>query len=137
MEQSKTQFIQQELNWAEEYLIESLKRELTRQGIGVTDDLVRSLATKVKGASASDQGQLDLIFNQSGRFVDMGAGRGYIKGARRAAINARTLRPNKAAKRKPKKWYSKTAYGVISRLAFRLVSNYQSQLIESVKKIEK
>lgn len=138
----KEEFIRKELEWYEEYLIENLRKSLNAKGIGITEELLHSLAGKVKAAGDNSQGEFDLNFLTKGRFVDMGAGRGYNKGVKKGESNRDriyrlTARKLPVNKRKPKKWYSKVAYGTLDRLIMRLVSNYEEQIIQSVKTLEK
>jgi len=137
----KKQFIKTELEWFEKYLLENLVKALKQKDIGITEELMQSLEGRVKAAVDNSDGEFDLSFLSRGRFVDMGAGRGYRKG-----IYEQHNRKNKVylaldakqtIKRRPKKWYSRTAYGIIDRLLMRLVSNYEEEIINSVKSIAK
>ena len=134
----KQAFIKKELEWYEQYLLEGLRKSLHQKGIGITEELFNSLYGKVSGANDNSEGQFDLSFLTKGRFVDMGAGRGYKKGVKglesnRDKIYRLTARKQAVQKRRPKKWYSKVAYGTLDRLIMRLVSNYEEEIINSVK----
>ena len=136
----KKKFIEAELKWYDEYLREALRKNLLQKKIGITNELLGSLTGKVKAANDNSEGEFDLSFLTRGRFVDMGAGRGYHKGiksltTRKEHIYSLTARKEKL-KRKPNKWYSKVAYGTLDRLAMRLVSNYEEEIINSVKSAE-
>lgn len=103
IDQRAQEFIDQELKAIVPYLENALRRSLIRRGIGVDDELVNSLAAQ----AANDE--LQLRFLTYGRFVDMGAGRGYNKGRymgreeRSDLLKGRTKNP----------FYSRTSYGVI------------------------
>lgn len=99
-------FIQNELRDFSFLLQLELKRELKKRNINITGDLINSVQAKLFAAGAGNAGRLQLIFKDYGRFVDMGAG---VK-TQSIAKNGKLIR---SRKRKPNKWYSKTAYGMI------------------------
>lgn len=136
--QQRQAFIREELEWFDGYLMPELVKALKKRKIGVTEELLQSLAGKILDPGSGFDGGYELRFLTSGRFVDMGAGRGYSKGiaslqSRADKIYELTARKN-LPKRKPKKWYSKTVYGIMDRLLMRLVSNYEEQLIKPILK---
>lgn len=137
----KEAFIKSELEWYNDYVLENLRKALAQKRIGVSDELLGSLMGKVRAAGDNSEGEFDLSFLRRGRFVDMGAGRGYNKGLRKGdshkeRIYRMTARTRPEMNRKPKKWYSKVAYGTLDRLIMRLVSNYEEEVINSVKSAE-
>jgi hypothetical protein len=78
--ESRILFIQSELEWWTSYVKERLDIELKKKDIRVTDTLINSLAGKVLAKAQGHEGAAQLIFDTAGRFVDMGAGKGYHKG---------------------------------------------------------
>lgn len=128
MDARKLEFINDELSaWAAEVDAE-LKKALTRMNIGVTDDLYRSLLYQVMRASGSFDGQYQLSFHEYGRFVDMGTGRGG-----RAKYESMAGNRRKLVGRKPKKFYSKTTYGMLNRLIESIAYGYQEATADTVK----
>jgi hypothetical protein len=126
IKQSPEEFQAEETAEHARWLAERLSRELKRRGIGITDELFRSIV-----ATAFPDG-VDLSFLTYGRMRDMGAGKGYNKGRRIDAAKAASLRN----KRKKNTFYSKTAWGGISRLVRRLQTTYTGQITERIKSME-
>jgi len=94
-------FINEELESFQGYLTGLLKDRLTQRNINYSDELLNSISTEVA------TNELRLLFNDSGRMHDMGAGRGYHKGKFMGSEDrVRFLKG-----RKPSKWYSRPAYG--------------------------
>lgn len=87
-----------------------LHANLKKLNIGITDELYSSLQHQVYQKGADIVG-IDISFLLRGRFVDMGAGAGYKKGAFEGIQSNR-----EKLTRKPKKWYSKTFYGRLNAL---------------------
>lgn len=120
-----------------------LNRILNDHDRFMDQELVRMIGKKkIKGAELKDSisgdvttndaawtGKHELSFKTSGRFVDMGAGRA------RKIQSIETNGTLIAAKmRKPRKWYSKTAYGItFGRLVPMLVVNMQENTLEGIK----
>jgi hypothetical protein len=79
---------------------ELLPVEIKRKKIGVTDSLQNSFRDKVSAKNTIITAEQ--IFDTSGRFVDMGVGKGNpIEGKN---INRLKVQSNRAKIRKPKKW---------------------------------
>jgi hypothetical protein len=129
MNQKQLDFISDELeNWAEEVETE-LKKALQRMHIGVSDELFQSIKSQVIRASTTGDGKFMLSFLEYGRMVDIGTGRG----GRGKAVENRKKNRQAWAGRKPKKFYSKTAYGMLNRLIENIMYGYQEASAETVK----
>ncbi|MFY0628680.1 MAG: hypothetical protein JXR07_20475 [Reichenbachiella sp.] len=79
---------------------EVFRSELSKRGIGITDQLLRSLKSSVT-VMAEGYVKGEFQFLTRGRFVDMGAGRG---------------RPTNQRGSKAKRWYSPALYGRLNDL---------------------
>lgn len=100
-----------------------LRASLQEKNVGVTDALAQSLSFRVMNASGANKGSYQLVFNEYGRFVDMGRGRG-IAGLQSESNKQKVIdRMNKNV-RKPRKWYSKTFYSSLNGLISALSKNY-------------
>lgn len=111
------------------YLVGELKRMIIKKKIKGNDLLSGSISASVEANEDAWTGRMDFIFRDEGRFVDMGAGRGSkIESiASNGDLIARRFR-------NPKKWYSKTAYGIIyGRLIDKLVEHAQERTLEELK----
>ena len=131
MDQSKLDFIYQELSeWAQ--VVDSrLRQQFAKRNIGVTDELIRSLHYEVFQSSAGNDGEFRLSFLEYGRMLDMGVGR---TGSQSISSNRNKYLKSGAHKiRKPKKWYSPTAYGSLNRLIGTLVNGYVEATMGSIK----
>jgi hypothetical protein len=76
-----------------------------------------------------------LFFDEHGRFVDMGSGRGYSFGKKtnRGRFDMEVGRKSRMRERKPRKWYSKVFYGRLNDLQGALGYKLMEQAISSVK----
>jgi hypothetical protein len=124
---NKRNFIHDELEWWSNYVTDAVIKELLRRKIGITRELQSSIHARARQEIA------ELGFLTYGRYVDMGAGRGYRKGVESIKKNRELLTAGRISKRKPKKFYSKVSYGTLGRLYQRLVSNYQDTIIYGLK----
>lgn len=127
----KAAFIAEELTWWSNYVTDRLTAELQRRNMKVSDDLLNSLKAAVESANANHEGAAALSFKTYGRFVDMGAGRGYNKGVPSSEAVRERLQDRRG--RRPKKWYSRVAYGTLDRLIMNLVSKYQDGTLNMLK----
>jgi hypothetical protein len=129
MSEAKFDFIEDSLNEWASLVDEQLKAAMNRMNISVTNDLYNSILFQVIRATAGHDGRAVLSFHEYGRFVDMGTG----KGGRGKAVES--LKKNRKAweGRKPKKFYSKTSYGMLNRLIEQLIYGYQVASTETVK----
>jgi hypothetical protein len=93
--------------WAE-ITIERLQKQIRNKKIGATGSLNNSLIYKLKSLAGTGVSSVNLEFNYYGKFLDMGVGRGQkIEGVK----SNRDMYALIGGGRKPKKWFSKTAYG--------------------------
>ena len=129
MDQSRLNFIDDELNEWGELVNQELRKALTRMGIGVTDELYQSIAYQVMQAAAGHDGKYNLSFHEYGRFRDMGTG----KGGRGAFKETTSGNRKKWVGRKPKKFYSRTVYGMLNRLIESLLYGYQTASADGIK----
>ena len=120
-----------------ERVINGIKIMAARLGIGVTNDAINSLAYQTiinNSGSAISQ----LSFAEYLRFVDMGVGRGHpLGGLKSMSITLANKRKGyfqtKDNTRKPKKVYSKVAYGNLTWLENKLMYGYTEATIEGIK----
>ncbi|MGB1316887.1 MAG: hypothetical protein ACPG5W_01705 [Flavobacteriales bacterium] len=111
------QFINDELNATAKRMTKRMIEAAQRLGIGVTGSLVSSIKAHVRGEI------LELYFNNSGRFRDMGVGRGV------------TLKEVKALGRKPGRLYSKPVYSEVGILIRNLSSRYVDEAVNEMKEL--
>lgn len=106
---------------------EVLHHELNRRGIGVSDDLDESIKSEMAHLA---EGYLEgrFSFLVRGRFVDMGAGRGYTAGGNRTGSELGDRR----SKRKPKQWYSRPFFGRLNDLEGAVGFAIMEQAIDSI-----
>jgi hypothetical protein len=124
-DQVKLQFINDTLKWYGVNVEEAVITAARRLGVEDTSALINSIKHKVLKAAGGDQGSVQLIFHEYGRMVDMGAGRKPIETA--------DDRRSKRTGRQARKFYSKTAYGLLDRLIYRLSNYYTEEAIAGIK----
>ena len=124
-ELSKLDFINETLtDWAKG-VNKSLIKQLNKQKIHHTRALITSLSFQVFKASTGHQGKYQLTFQEYGRFIDIGVG----KGVKIESIKGNTGIIGGKKIRKQKKWYSKTIYKAIyGGLIKGLVTNYRENI---------
>jgi hypothetical protein len=133
----KQQFIARALVTFNTRVVAQIRIAAKRAGVGVTNDAVNSLAFKVfqNGVGAGST----LSFKEYLRMVDMGAGRGHPLGGLKLisislkAQNKIGFSQVKDNIRKPKKIYSKIAYGNLTGLTNELLYGYTEQAIATLK----
>lgn len=132
-----------------------LDKEFDKLDIGVNDELRPSVRSKVYEMAGSMVGY-DLSFLSSGRFVDIGAGKGNGRGQRDLSVggivalvessdtNGRIIRRgrNKSGQfsksapvkkgRKAKKWYSRAFYGQLNRLQGVVSASMVEQAVQII-----
>ena len=108
-------FIRQEVQWYTDELVSRGGTELQRRGLVLDGTLLRSLAGQVVGGATSA-----ISFPLYGRFVDMGARRGFHKG--RYTGRARRTEGLRPPKKNP--WYSRQKMGLLGQLTSNLVNKY-------------
>lgn len=134
----KLTFIQKNLA---EYLsmVERTMQSLARKyKVGVTDEAIKSIAYKALQNGTGAKGELS--FKNYLRFVDMGVGRGHPLGgltAMKVVLQSKRqegLAQVKDKRRKPKKMYSKAAYGNLTWLNNKLLYGFTEETIALLKK---
>ena len=124
---AKLQFQAEQLAWFRDELNTSLNRELEKYRIGVTDELKDSINTYATQEAAG------MTMLKTGRFVDLGAGRGYKgKLTRKDRAQIRKLNAGKRI-RKPKPFYNNTVWGLSFRLISRLTHLYVEAATATIK----
>ncbi len=122
-------------SWADD-TDQVLLQMLRRYDVGVTDELYKSVRSRVY-ARSSDLIGYDLTFLLHGRFRDMGAGRGRGKDLsvklESAKTNREIIRNGGRKKIKPAKWYSKPFYGRLNMLQGVIGIKAMEQSIQSVR----
>jgi hypothetical protein len=133
----KQAFIAKCLAKYNEEVIEAIRAAAKRQGVGVTDEAVNSLSYQIYQQSAGARS--DLSFREYLRFIDMGAGRGHpLGGLKKTKLalqssNKVGIAQVKDKTRKPKKIYSKIAYGKLGFLQGELLYGYTEEAIAAIK----
>lgn len=133
----KQTFIQKCLTEYMQETIATIKIAATRAGVGVTGDAVKSLSYQIMQLQAG--GTASLSFNEYLRMIDMGVGRAHPLGG--LTTMKKTLQQSRAEgysqvkdkTRKPKKIYSRIAYGKLSSLQGKLLHGYTSETIAMIK----
>ncbi len=134
----KEAFITKCLTQYNEEVITAIKIAAKRAGVGVTGEAINSLSYQVYQQSAG--GRSELTFKEYLRFVDMGAGRSHPLGGLKStklALQSKNkvgIAQVKDKVRKPKKIYSKIAYGKLGFLQSQLLYGYTEEAIEAIKK---
>ena len=130
--ENRLTFINEQMGWFSEYLATRLKQELINRQVSISGDLLGSIVGKAMAAGSNDEGSAAFEFNTYGRFIDMGAARGWHKG--QPTHDNVTSKLSKSLKPPKKiKWYSKTAYGSLDRLAMNLATQYSESIKIGVK----
>lgn len=111
---------------------EKLKAALKEKGVGSTNELSQSIRFQIMPGSGTHKGSYHLIFQEQGRFVDMGAGR-KAKGLQSETNKRAVIDRSNRNSRKPKKWYSKTFYSQVGILVSRLSKNYAEYAAQQIK----
>ena len=139
MSDLKATFVQKVLAQYMQDVMATMKVAADRAGVGVTDEAIKSLAyTAVMNGAQG--GIANLSFQQALRFVDMGAGRGHpLGGLKSTRVTLLAQKKSGLIKvkdnvRKPKKIYSKIAYGKLTWLQNNLLYGYTEEVIEALKK---
>ncbi len=130
MNDLKLTFVRQSLENYMSEVVEAMRREIIRRGIRVTDELLLSLAYNVSQTEA--HGTAALSFAEWGRFIDMGVGRGHPLGGISATRDALNSKRDKGGIRKPKKFYSKIAYGKLNGLMADLMYGFTDEVKDQI-----
>lgn len=129
MDNVKVDFIEDELSKWAVVVDQKVRAAVAANKIGVTNAGLRSIAYQVFRSTTGNDGKYQLSFNEYLRMVDMGTGRGG-RGKRTETLEGNR---KKWEGRKPKKFYSKTAYGSLNNLILNLLNNYQESTAETIK----
>jgi hypothetical protein len=133
----KLTFIQKCLAEYMQSVVQAIPIAAKRAGVGVTDAGIKSLSYEAFQLGAG--GSANLSFHEYLRFVDMGAGRGHPLGGLRTmavtlqASNRTGLVQVKDKMRKPKKIYSRIAYGKLNWFENKLLHGYTEETIRTLK----
>jgi hypothetical protein len=114
---SPEKFTEQELERTAKRMTKRMINAAQRLGIGVTGSLIDSIKAYVRGQV------LELWFDTSGRYRDMGVGRGV------------TLAEVKALGRKAGQLYSKPVYSEVGLLVRSLSSRYVDETVNEMKQL--
>jgi hypothetical protein len=130
-------FILKALTQYNERVEAAMKRAMAAKNVNVTGEAARSIAYQVLQSGAGAESKL--TFKEYLRFIDMGVGRGHPLGRLkkvRVELASRNAGGNVFKKdnvRKPKKVYSKTAYGELIFLENNLLHGYTEEAIANLK----
>lgn len=133
----KTTFILKALAEYNESVIQTMRAQMRKLKVGVTDDGYNSFAYRV--IQSGDGAYSELTFKEYLRMVDMGAGKGHPLGGLSAvtvelqASKTRGLSLVKDKVRQPKKIYAKIAYGKLSYLQGKLLNGFTEEAIAALK----
>ncbi len=137
MSDLKTTFIQKSLAQYMERVTDAMRITARRMKIGVTDEGLKSIS--YQSLQQGSGGTARLTFKEYLRMVDMGAGRAHPLGGLATmktnliTSKAQGLIITKDRVRKPKKFYSKVAYGNLTWLQNQLLFGYTEETIASLK----
>lgn len=137
MAEIKTTFIQRTLAAYMKDVSETIAITAKRAGVEVTGDAIRSLS--YQAMQLGEGGTASLSFKEYLRFVDMGVGRGHpLGGLRSMSVTLQAQKRSgkvlmKSRIRKPKKVYSKVAYGKLTWLQNQLLYGYTEETINALK----
>lgn len=114
-------FINQELQASMQRMVRNMISTAQSMGIGVTGSLIRSIKQHVAGHVGT------LLFNPSGRFRDMGVGRG---------ISIAEVKTVARGGRKVSRFYSKTAYTEVGRLVYNISNKFVEETVQDMQKMD-
>jgi hypothetical protein len=135
MAEDKLQFDEDVTLWAQ-IAATRLVKAIKRYKIGKSGALVNSITQEINN-NGGDSYKAIFKFLQYGRYVDMGTGHEFARGARGSEGFNRTRNQNgsllKMGNRQPKPWYSKTMYREIKILSEKLLANMDEQVLDRIK----
>jgi hypothetical protein len=109
---------------------------LRKNKIGVSQNLMASITYELT-QSGGDVKKVMFKFLRYGRFVDMGVGREFARGAKGSANFSKYRNDSGQLKntpnRKPKPWYSKTAYREIKYLSEHIMAEMDDKVMDTLK----
>lgn len=133
----KQTFIQKTLAAYMQDVVATMREAAARAKVGVTDEAIKSLS--YQALQQGSGGTANLSFKEYLRFVDMGTGRGHPLGGlttMKVALQSKKQEGLKQVRdkgRKPKKIYSKVAYGKLTWLQNQLLHGYTEETISILK----
>lgn len=117
------------------FAAEKLVKALGRHKIGKSGALKESIYNEIQ-KNGGDAYKALFKFLQYGRFVDIGTGRGFARGAKGSASFAISRNNNGTLKatvnRNPKPWYSKTMYREIKILSEKLLADMDEKVMNTI-----
>lgn len=136
METRNTAFdLQSWLNKTLDKLREALKAQQVGRHSG---HLLNSIAGELKRSSGTVE-EVIIKFQQYGRFVDMGVGRGFQRGSRKQLGDQKFGKKRNAAGqlhsvggRTPKPWFSKTKTREVARLRELLIDHHENLVLNEI-----
>lgn len=114
------QIITEELQRSMQRMVRNMITAAQSMGIGVTGALINSIKERVAGHIG------ELYFNRSGRFRDMGVGRG---------VSLADVKTVASGGRKKTRFYSRTAYTEVGRLVYNISSRYVDETVANMQKL--
>lgn len=113
--------ITDELQKTMQRMVRNMISAAQSMGIGVTGALINSIKQRVAGHIG------ELYFNRSGRFRDMGVGRG---------ISLADVKTVAGGGRKKTRFYSRTAYTEVGKLVYNVSSRYVDETVANMQKLD-
>jgi hypothetical protein len=105
--------------------IKDLRKKIDKLKVKDSGSLRRSFEGHVRATAGGDLQKMQLLYEYYGAFVDMGVGRGTtLGGVKENSLGRRLEGKKRGNARRPKRWYSKTAYANVNRLADLFMENY-------------
>ncbi len=114
-------FITEELQASMQRMVRNMISTAQQMGVGVTGALINSIKQRVAGHVGM------LIFNRSGRYRDMGVGRG---------VSLKDVKTVARGGRKITRFYSKTAYTEVGKLVYNISSKYVEETVQEMQKMD-
>lgn len=114
------QIITEELQRSMQRMVRNMITAAQSMGIGVTGALINSIKERVAGHIG------ELYFDRSGRFRDMGVGRG---------VSLADVKAVAGGGRKKARFYSRTAYTEVGKLVYNISSRYVDDTVANMQKL--
>lgn len=128
----KLAFIASALNRYGDMVKKEMARRIVKAKAVDSADLLHSLSHRVSGAGDySTEGTFHLLFNEYGRFLDMGVTKGHPLGGIKAT--QKILKNGRQKNLKPRKIYSPVVYGKLNWLMGELAYGFTEEAIEQIK----
>lgn len=130
-EEIKLAFIASALNRYGDMVKKEMSRRIVRMKAVDTSSLLHSLSHRASSASNNAEGSFQLLFNEYGRFLDMGVTKGHPLGGIRET--QKKLKSGRNKLFKPRKIYSPVVYGKLNWLMGELSYGFTEEAIEQIK----